>query len=147
MQPKSPHDYFSKAARQAPAPADEPLPPPPPVSDDQLMPLVHRVEDLIVTYSLQGRRLGVTLQTATLLGVIDKALRQAEGEAVPALTEGTPEEFLAEDLYEELTQQPESVFDKVVDKAGEEHWIPLDMEVWRRCLRKLRAEIAAENPS
>ena len=108
----------------------------------QIERVVEKVEDMMATYLEGGAKLGLELDTAQVLAVIDRAMEEAGGRGNPDF--GTDVSgYHMSGLYEELIQQPSNIFEHVTREDGEKVYVPLSPALWQACLVRLRAKVVA----
>jgi len=99
--------------------------------------LIVRLEDLLVRYLESGKRSRLTLTPEQIFFVVDAAVDHSSRQIVPKFDE-TESGFFMSGLFEELIQQPQSIFEKIEDEEGHPTWKPLAPEIWEDCLRQFR---------
>jgi len=99
--------------------------------------LIARLEDLLVRYLESGKRSRLSLSEDQIFFVLDAAVEHASRQTTPTFDE-TESGYFMSGLFEELIQQPQSIFEKIEDENGHRGWKPLSPEVWEDCLRHFR---------
>jgi hypothetical protein len=114
----------------------------PPVSQDafrQLEVLVERLEAFITDYLDEARQNGIVLRPADVLDIIDDAIQAAgaPSEAAPDFAPTVEGAFLL-GLYEEIVQQPSSIYEQKTLLDGTTTWVTLEPKIWTEVLRRVR---------
>lgn len=99
--------------------------------------LIARLEDLLVRYLESGKRSRLSLTPEQIFFVVDAAVDHSSRQIVPKFEE-TESGYFMSGLFEELIQQPQSIFEKIEDEEGHPTWKPLSPEIWEDCLRQFR---------
>lgn len=119
-----------------------PLTPAPQPPSGSIEVVVDKVEQALALYLQGAAPLGLELTPADILEVIDRLAGHPEGAVAPEF--GTDVRgFFMGGLFEELAQQPGQIYEKVADPEGGEAYAPLTPAVWKDCLARLRARVAA----
>jgi hypothetical protein len=104
--------------------------------------VVEKIEDVMATYLDGGAKVGLELDVAQVLRVIERAQEEAEGRGNADFGEDVAGFHMA-GLYEELIQQPSNIFEQITREDGEPTYVPLSAPLWRACLARLRDKVAA----
>ena len=102
--------------------------------------LVARLEELLIRYLESGKRSSLSLSQEQIFFVVDAAVEHASRQIIPQFDE-TESGYFMSGLFEELIQQPQSIFEKVEDESGHHTWKPLSPEIWENCLRHFRQSL------
>jgi hypothetical protein len=108
--------------------------------------LVLRISGVLDEYLGQAPRLKLKIGTPDILSVIDHALLEADGKALALPWPNTTEGFFLSGAFEELIQQPGSIFEEVTAPDGTSQHVPLSTAIWKMCLSKLRQVYSARTP-
>jgi hypothetical protein len=104
--------------------------------------LVQRAEALIADYVQEARQSGVRLRATDIVDLIEDAARAAREPSEPEPEFApTVEGAYLQGLYEELIQQPSSIYEQKTLESGSAVWATLDAPLWLEVLRRLKATL------
>ena len=116
----------------------------PPPEAKEIKTLVLRLEKVIREYVQPAHKMGLTISAKDIFEVLDLVATKAADKKVELPWQDTAQGFFLAGLYEELIQQPSTIFSQITDAHGDTFYVPLSREIWQTCLKGLRDHLAAE---